>query len=344
MTGVAGDLGRRFARRLADHRDVERVIGVDVTPPRLGIGAMQFIRADIRNPVIAKVIVRERVDTVVHASVASTPAPGGTASMKEPNVIGTMQLLAACQQAPQLRHLIVKSSTAVYGATGRDPAMFTEQMTAKSMPGHGFAKDVSEVESYVRGFARRRPDVRVATLRLANLMGPLINSPLTAYFKLPVLPTVLGFDPRLQFLHEHDAHGALEVATLGETAGTFNVAGDGLLMLSQAIRRLGRPTLPLPGFAVGAVGSLLRQAGRADFSPQQVAYLTFGRGVDTSALRTRLGYEPVYTSEQAFEEFAASLAPGLLRAERVHAAERALVGALGATPGRALGQRDAEHG
>ncbi len=149
---------------------------------------------------IAKVIVRERVDTVVHTSVAATPAAaGGRTSMKELNVIGTMQLLAACQQAPDVRKLVVKSSAAVYGASNRDPAMFTEGMNAKRLPTSGFAKDVTEVESYIRGFARRRPDVAVTTLRIANVIGPRITSAMTGYFRLPVIPTVLGFNPRLQF-------------------------------------------------------------------------------------------------------------------------------------------------
>lgn len=328
VTGVAGDLGRRFARRLADHPDVSRVVGVDVTPPRLGIGAMQFVRADIRNPVIAKVILREQVDTVVHAALSSTPAAGGHGSMKEQNVIGTMQLLAACQQAPELKHLVVKSSTSVYGASSKDPAMFTEREAARRTPSSGFAKDVAEVESYVRGFARRRPDVRLVTLRFANLMGPLVHSALTAYFRLPVVPTVFGFDPRLQFLHEHDAHSALEIAALGEAEGTINVAGDGVLKLSQAVRRLGKPSVPLPGFAFATFGSAVRQARMADFSAEQVRFLTYGRGVDTSRLRTVLGYEPRYTTASAFSEFAASLNPGPFSAERVRAAELAITGAL----------------
>jgi UDP-glucose 4-epimerase len=329
VTGVAGDLGRRFARRLAEHADVDRVIGVDVTPPRLGTGAMQFVRADIRNPVIAKVIVREHVDTVVHAAVASTAAAAAArGSMKELNVIGTMQLLAACQQAPELRHLVVRSSTAVYGASNRDPAMFTESMNARRAPTSGVPKDVVEVESYVRGFARRRPDVRVTMLRMANLVGSEVHSPMTDYFRLPVVPTVLGFDPRLQFLHEHDAHAALEHATLHDVHGTFNVVGDGVLMLSQAIRRLGKPSLPLPPFGMSAFGSAVRQARRADLSPAQVALLTFGRGVDNTRMRAGLGFEPAYTTAAAFDDFAASLRPGPLRAERVRAVEAALTGLL----------------
>jgi UDP-glucose 4-epimerase len=329
VTGVAGDLGRRFAAQLSRSPGVERVIGVDVVPPRGDLGETDFVRADIRNPVIAKVIVRERVDTVVHASVAATVASaGGRSSSKELNVIGTMQLLAACQQAPDVRKLVLKSSAAFYGASHRDPALFTENMTAKRLPGSGYAKDVTEVESYTRGFARRRPDVEVTTLRFANVIGPTITAAMTGYFRLPVIPTVLGFNPRLQFLHETDALDVLEHATLADVPGTYNVAGDGVITLAQAVRRLGRPSLPLPGFALPAFGSALRQTGVADFSPEQVAFLTFGRGVDTTRMRSMLGFEPRFTTDEAFTDFAASLGPGPLAPDRVRATESALLGAL----------------
>ena len=310
VTGVSRDLGRRFARSLAEDPAVDRVIGVDVVPPRGDIGDVSFVRADIRNPVIAKVIAKEGVDTVVHMSVIATPASaGGRNTMKELNVIGTMQLLAACQKAPGLEHLVVKSTTTVYGASSRDPAMFTEDMEPRRLPRSGYAKDVAEVEGYVRGFARRRPDVRVTVLRCANVVGPHVSSPITSYFRLPVVPTVLGFDPRLQFLHERDLVGVLRHSTLDGVHGTFNVAGEGILVLSQAIRRLQRPAVALPGFAVGGLGSVLRSARLADFSPEQVAFLTFGRGVDTTRMRRELGFVPEHTTAEAFADFAASLAP-----------------------------------
>lgn len=308
VTGVSRDLGRRFARSLAAQPGVARVVGVDSMPPRGDIGDVSFVRADIRNPVIAKVIVKEDVDTVVHMSVIATPgAAGGRGTMKELNVIGTMQLLAACQKAPSLRTLVVKSSTTVYGASSRDPAMFTEDMVPKRPGRTGYAKDVAEVEGYVRGFARRRPDVRVTILRPANVIGAHVVSPLTTYLRLPVLPTVLGFDPRLQFLHEQDLIGALEHATTAGVAGTFNVAGDGVLTLSQAVRRLQRPTVPLPGPALGVVGSALRSGRVADLTPELVALLTYGRGVDTTRMRLDLGFEPTFSTAEALADFAAPL-------------------------------------
>ena len=321
VTGVSRDLGRSCARSLASDPEVDRVIGVDVMPPRGDIGDVQFVRADIRNPVIAKVIAREEVDTVVHMSVIATPGTAGArGTMKELNVIGTMQLLAACQKAESLRTLVVKSTTTVYGASNRDPAMFTEDLEPRRPARTGYAKDVAEVEAYVRGFARRRPDVTVTTLRCANVIGPTVVSPVTSYFRLPVIPTVLGFDPRLQFLHESDLNRVLLHAVTADVHGTFNVTGDGVLMLSQALRLLQRPGIPLPGVAFGGLGSALRSARLADLSPELVAFLTYGRGVDTTRMRTDLGFEPRYSTAEAFGEFASTLPPTGGHAERALAA------------------------
>ena len=318
VTGVSRDLGRTFARSLAAQPGIARVIGVDVVPPRGDLGEVSFVRADIRTPVIAKIIAKEDVDTVVHMSLIATPgSAGGRKTMKELNVIGTMQLLAACQRAESVQHLIVKPTTTVYGASNRDPAMFREDMEPRRAPRSGYAKDIAEIEGYVRGFDRRRSDVRVTTLRCANVIGPNVVSPMTSYFKLPVIPTVLGYDARMQFLHETDLYAALRHAVLTDVAGTFNIAGDGILMLSQALRRLQRPAVALPGFAVGQLGSVLKSARVAEFSPEQLAFLTYGRGVDTTRMRTVLGFEPDYDTAGAFADFAALLAPTGGRTERL---------------------------
>jgi UDP-glucose 4-epimerase len=312
VTGVSRGVGGRFARRICADPSVERVIGVDTVPPRADLGRVAFIRADIRNPVIAKIIAGQDVDTVVHLSVHASDRDGGRSSMKEHNVIGSMQLLAACQRAPALERLVVKSSSTVYGSSSRDPAMFTEDMSAKRLPRSGYAKDVLEVEGYVRGFARRRPDVAVTLLRAANAVGPAVSSPLTDYFRLPVVPTVLGYDARLQFLHASDLLAALHQATLGGVEGTFNLAGDGVLMLSQAIRRLGRPAVGVPGPALSAASTLTRQATVRRLHTELSGFLTYGRGLDTTRMHTVLGFTPAYTTAEAFADFARSLGPGRL--------------------------------
>jgi len=172
VTGVSRELGSQVARALAepwaDGSGVDgsgsasppEVIGVDLVPPRHDLGAARFLRADIRSPALGRLLAEHDIDTIVHlAMVASATSSGSRAAMKEMNVIGTMQLLAASQRASSLRALVVQSSISVYGASFRDPARFTEEMTAKVAPRSGFAKDSLEVESYVRAAARRRPGI-----------------------------------------------------------------------------------------------------------------------------------------------------------------------------------------
>lgn len=322
VTGVARQLGGRFVRRVQRDPEVDRVIAVDVVPPEHHLGGADFVQADIRQPTIARVLAEHSVDTVVHMDVSATAlggrdGRGGRGSVKETNVIGTMQLLGACQKSPTVKRLVVKSSTSVYGSAPRDPAVFTETTPPKSLPSGGFAKDIVEVEGYVRGFARRRPDVAVCVLRFANILGPAADSPLAEYFSLPVLPTVFGYDPRLQFVHEDDAVEVLRLASHEPqrgtlNSGTFNIAGDGQLLLSQCSRRLGRPTVPLFLPAVTWVGTALRTVGMTDFSPEQIRLLTHGRVVATRQMRETLGFRPKYTTAETFADFVRSRGPGLL--------------------------------
>jgi UDP-glucose 4-epimerase len=328
VTGVSRHLGGRLAALLAADPAIDRVIGVDTVPPPrdLPLGRTEFVRADIRNPLIAKVIATAKVDTVVHLAITAVPrGAGGRSAMKEMNVIGTMQLLAACQKSAALQRLVVKSSTAVYGSSSRDPALFTEDMEPRSLPRSGYAKDAVEVEGYVRGFARRRPDVSVGVLRLTDVIGPGSDSLLLRYLRLPVVPTVLGFDPRVQLLHADDALEVLRRATLTGRAGTVNVGGRGVLLLSQLVRRAGRVPVPVPAPAVRVAGRAARRAGLLDFSAEQLRFLEFGRVVDTTRLTEDFGYTPAYGTVEAFDEVVGTVLRHRVPASAVRRAERGIL-------------------
>ncbi|MEV0613917.1 NAD-dependent epimerase/dehydratase family protein [Nonomuraea sp. NPDC050404] len=311
VTGVSRHIGARVASVLAADPDISRVIGVDTVPPPsltreggISLGRTEFVRVDLRSPDIAQVIAAADIDTVVHMSLVSAPPrSGGRAAMKEHNVIGTMQLLGACQRSATVRRVVVRSTTAVYGSSPRDPAVFTEDLEPHEGPIHGYAKDAAEVEGYVRGFARRRPDVTVSLLRFANFMGPGVDSPLTRYFTQPVLPSVFGFDPRLQFVHEDDAVEVLRRMATEDHPGTYNVAGAGVLLLSQCARRAGRPSLPLFSPAFKVLGGAVRRFGLVEYSPEQVRLMSHGRAVDSSRLEAELGWKPKFTTGAAFDDF-----------------------------------------
>jgi UDP-glucose 4-epimerase len=309
ITGVSRFLGGRLAAHLAADPQIERVIGIDAVPPRTAdaprLGRTEFVRADIRNPLVAKVLSQARVTTVVHAALMASPRPvGGRVPMQEMNVIGTMQLLAACQKSDTVERVVVRSTTAVYGCGPDDPAVFTEDHEPHERSAGGYARDAVEVEGYVRGFARRRPDIEVSMLRLANILGPTIDNALTRYLGMPVVPTAIGFDPRLQLLHEDDAIEVLRLATVSSRPGIVNVAADGVVTLSQLLRLAGRVRVPVPSAAVGLVGAVVRNSGVLDFTAEESRYLSYGRVVDTTRLHTRFGYTPRFTTAETVREYA----------------------------------------
>ena len=308
VTGACRFLGGYLTARLVQNPSIDHVIAVDAIAPskdlKRRMGRAEFVRADIRNPVIAKVIRNSDVDTVVHAAAASyVPRSGGRATLKELNVMGAMQLFAACQKAPSVRRVILKSTSEVYGSNPHDPVVHTEDGSSRRPPREGFARDSVDIEGYARGLGRRRPDIAVTILRLANMIGPAMDTALARYLAGPVVPTVFGHDARLQLLHEQDALGALERATMAGVAGTFNIGATGIIMMSQAIRRAGRLALPLPTFGVGVVDSVRKATMNSEVNRDQLAYFSFGRAMDTTRMRSELGFEPRWTTLEAFDDF-----------------------------------------
>ena len=326
VTGVSRYLGGRFARLLTEHPGIDRVIGVDVVPPPHSIGDAEFVRADIRNPIIAKVIAQAGVDTVAHLNVIATPtSAGGRVSMKEINVIGTMQLLAACQKAPSVQRLVVKSSAAVYGSSPRDPAMFTEDMGPKSLPRAGFGKDSVEVEGYVRGFSRRR-----GRRRGVACCGSRTSSARHLHHDDRLLLAARGADgarlrrPAAVRARGRRARGprGRHGAPAGRRAGQRRRRRRGHRLPGRAARRPGRPCRcrcrPAAGSArsSGARGSPTSRPSRCSSSPTVAGWTPAGCARCSVSSRA-------YTTLEAFKAFVAAqrgptpvLVPRLIGATR----------------------------
>lgn len=328
VTGVSRFIGARVAARLAADPRIDRVVGLDPhDPPASLIGLLEGverIRADAR--AATQAIADLGAEAVVHLAITSVPdVKHGRAAMKEQNVIGTMQVLAAAQGAPRLRKLVVRSSTAAYGASFRDPAVFTEDTEPRAVPRGAFARDILDIEGYVRGFRRRRPEVAATVLRFAPMISSSAETSLARYFSQPVVPTVIGRDARLQFVHVEDALEILHRSVTEDHPGTFNVAGSGVLMLSQAVRRAGRVSLPVPETALSSGAALLRQFGVEQIGLDQIDLFVHGRVVDTTRLISEFGFTP-RTTAAAFQEFIQAHAEGsTITADRLALAEAAIL-------------------
>ncbi|MGF1646617.1 MAG: epimerase, partial [Kineosporiaceae bacterium] len=204
-------------------------------------------------------------------------------------------------------------SGGVYGAGPGDPAVVAETDEASRPPRHGWARDCLDVEASVRGFARRRPDVAVAVLRYAHAIGPSLRTGFTDLLTLPVVPTVLGRDGRLQFVHAEDVVGSAVAAALGDVVGPVNVAADGVVTVAQAAALARRPVMGLPPAMLQRLRRLPGLSGAPDLDDDDVAVLAHGRVLDTTRMHLELGYRGRWTSRAAVEDFIAGralLGPG----------------------------------
>ncbi len=241
VTGLATYWGARLAQALEGFEQIETIIGVDSREPTRELERTEFVKVSNQHSLIQRIVRAAEIDTVIDTRLIVNSLAAPTRETHENNVIGTMNILAACTGSDSpVRKFVFKSSTQFYGSEQDDPAFFTERMGRPHRPGTLLERDILEAEQAVADFADKRPEVTVTTLRCANVLGPDVDTSFTRMFSLPLVPMVLGFDPRLQFIHEDDIVHALEHAAINEIPGTFNVAADGVLALSEAISLVGK--------------------------------------------------------------------------------------------------------
>jgi UDP-glucose 4-epimerase len=302
ITGVANPFGARLARRLAADAGVERVVGVDTRPVEPALAErIDVVAVDLRSAELPALVHAAAVDTVVHNDIVQFPEPGRPrASLHDINVIGTLQLLTVCEGLATLRAIVVRGSANIYGSEPAAPAFFTEDDAERFPLRTRFQRDIGELERLVGAFARRHPAVVCTVLRLAPVVGRDLDTPVNRLLRAPIVPTVLGYDPRVQLLDADDAVGALHRAVLHPVRGPVNVAGDGVVSLSRALRHARRPALPIAAPLWGTVVGTARRAVRQPALPDEVArYLRFGRGVDTTRMRSELGFTPEHSTLEA---------------------------------------------
>ena len=306
ITGLGTFWGSRVAQALEADPEVEVIVGLDRNEPTVPLERTEYVRSDESYSILNRIVKAARIDTIVHTFLVVDSTQMSSRTIHEVNVIGTMNLFAAASAAGStVRNVVVKSSTLVYGAHPKDPVWFSEESRRAVAPRAMVERSLLEVESYVRDFAVDNPHVAVAMLRFSNVLGPDITTPLAKALELPLVPSVFGFDPRLQFVHEADVVRAILFVLSGEVQGIFNVAGDGLLPWSEVASICGKRTVPLPPIGMGMLSSPLRRLG-LELPPELLDLLRHGRGVDNRRLKRR-GFDYRYTSAGTVADFVESI-------------------------------------
>ena len=307
ITGVSTLWGGRLAQMLETDSDNEAIIAVSPEDPSCALERTEYVRVGTQHALLRRIVHAAEIDTVVDTRliVDSTTAPAKTAH--EMNVLGTMNVLAACggPDSPVTK-FVFKSSAHYYGCERDDPSFFTEEMQRPHPPRTRIEADIVEAEDAVAEFAARNAKVTVTTLRFCNGLGPDMRTSHTALLSLPAVPGILGFDPRYQFIHEDDMVGALHHAVVEDAPGVHNVAPDGVLALSEIAALLGKPLAPvLPPWGTSLATALTSRIGVR--IPDEVRQqLRYGRGLDNRKIK-QSGYRFQLTTRETVQAFAAAL-------------------------------------
>jgi len=312
VTGVGSFLGSRLLRRLAEKQGPDRVVAVGVAAPprRLGV---RHREVDLAQPGsdqrLLDVFREEDVGAVFHAAFFTSPRRD-TAYAHELESIGTLSLFAAAA-AGGVERVVLRSFTALYGASGQNPAFLTEDRPLQPDPSLAWARDKLEAEQHAASFARRYPDLRVTVLRFAPLLGPRVQNFYTAIFDRRVVPVVMGYDPLLQLLHPDDALAAAEAALEKAPRGAVNVVPKSPIPLLTAIHLAGKMPAPVPHPVAYVVGDLLWATGLGGAPGAFAHYARFGFVADGERAQRELGFVPRHSSRDAVLAYVAYRRPRL---------------------------------
>jgi UDP-glucose 4-epimerase len=307
ITGLSTYWGGRLAQALERHPDVEAIIGVDSEDPTRELERTEFVRVSNQHGLIRRIVRAADIDTVVDTRLVVDSLVTSPRLAHENNVIGTLNILAACSDHDTpVRKLIFKSSAHYYGCQRDDPAFFTESMRRAHAPSTPIERDIVEAEAAVEDFSDKSRHVVVTVLRFSNVLGPDMRTSHSRLFSLPAVPTIIGFDPRYQFIHADDVVRALEHAVEQDLPGIYNAAGDSVLALSEVTSLLGKRMAPvLPPLGTGAAASALRRFG-IRIPPEMAGQLRYGRGLDNRKLKST-GFRFDHTTREAVIAFAEHL-------------------------------------
>jgi UDP-glucose 4-epimerase len=290
VTGGSGFLGSSVVRGLAAAG--HDVVSADLRAPAV---VMDVTSRDAVRDVIGSV----RPEVVVHLASIVTPGPDSTRELEYAvDVTGTRHVLDACVEHG-VRRVVVSSSGAAYGYHDDNPAWITEDQPVRGNEEFAYSHHKRLVEEMLGSYG----SLEQVVLRIGTILGSSVDNQITALFERPRLLRIRGSESPFVFIWDTDVVAIIQQAVTGPVTGTFNVAGDGALTITEIAGLLGKPVLTIPEpvlRAALAIGSRLRLT---PYGPEQTRFLQYRPVLANDRLKEVFGYTPTRTSREAFDEW-----------------------------------------
>ena len=296
ITGIAGKVARMVAERLL--ADGHEVIGIDRRAWEGAPAAIQQHQVDIRKRAAEDVFRKNRPDGVIHMATV-THLTERSEDRYRINLQGTRAIFDHAG-AHGARAMVFVGRHTFYGASPESPLYHKEDDPPMSMQSFAELADLVAADLYAGTALWRFPTIKTAILRLCYTLGPARTGTLATFLAGPRVPTVLGYDPLFQFLHEKDAAHAVCLALEKQLHGVFNVAGPPPVPLSLAIRLTGRQQIPVPEILFRI---LLGRFGLPRLPPGALEHVKYPVVIDASAFRKATDFQHQYDEDRTMTEF-----------------------------------------
>lgn len=294
VTGIAGRLGRIVARRL--HRDGRfHVVGIDRRPFAERPKDIEHHQVDLRSRRARDIFRGGQVDALIHMGVMHDPRMS-SAEHYSWNIGGTTKLLEYCA-TEKVPKVVVLSSANVYGPRPDNAQFLGEEAPLLAAQTFANMRDLVEIDHLASSFFWRAKDTETVILRPVHILGGVRNAP-SNYLRLPVVPTLLGFDPMVQVVHEQDVVEAIVCALHEGVRGIYNITGPGEVPLSVVLRELGRKVVRVPHPLARPLWNAAFRVGYSSFPAEEFDFIRYVCMVDGSRAQSELGYRPRHTLKE----------------------------------------------
>ncbi len=307
VTGAAGYVGRLCVAALAKRQgELSALVALDWTEvePSERVANVVYEQGDICDPALEELFRKHGIDTVVHlASIVRVPKGAPKDLAYRVDVLGTQNILEACEAAKATR-LIVTSSGAAYGYHPDNPDWLDENDPLRGNDEFDYSKHKRIVEDMLARWREERPELRQIVFRPGTVVGPDVHSPVTDLFEKPVILGIVGSDSPFVFIWDQDLVDCLVDAVFSDKVGVYNQAGDGALTPREIAKMLKKPYLPLPASLVKTILWALKSLGLTENGPERVNFLRYRPVLSNRRLKEEYGYTPKLSSREAFELYA----------------------------------------
>ena len=299
ITGISGGLARALAIELS-HLGHE-VLGIDRRSWPDAPPSIQVFNADIRKRPAEDIFRHHQPEAVIHMATVTHL----TASQEERyriNLGGTQAIFERCHTYGVKQAIFIGRHT-VYGAAADAPLYRTEAEPPLATATYPTLADLVAADLFAGSALWRYPELDTAVLRLAYTLGPSMRGTLATFLgesRGHRVPTIMGFDPLFQVMHELDAVRAIVAALDAKLRGVYNVAGPAPLPLSVLCRATERVHIPLPE---ALYTMITRSLSLTSLPLSAIKHIKYPVVIQDQPFRERTGYLPSISQEALLASF-----------------------------------------